>query len=97
MEEPKRYSCGNGEGMFDSDKGYWISYKEHQEIVNKIEAAISVTRCCTELKDKKVFTFEEWLEVNYTQKGYIYLSKQAESAWYTIREVKKQYNIEYNL
>tara|TARA_R110000796_G_scaffold223742_1_gene340021 strand:+ start:332 stop:559 length:228 start_codon:yes stop_codon:yes gene_type:complete len=48
MEEPKRYSCGNGEGMFDSDKGYWISYKEHQEIVNKIEAAISVTRCCEE-------------------------------------------------
>jgi len=46
MEEPKRYSCGNGEGMFDDKKGYWISYKEHQEIVNKLKKAITVTPCC---------------------------------------------------
>ena len=80
----------------DTAEGVLIDFKMITLLIENI-AAISVTRCCEELKDKKVFTFEEWLEVNYTQKGYIYLSKQAESAWYTIREVKKQYNIEYNL
>ena len=34
MKEPKRYYCGNGEGMFEDDKnGYWVEYKEHKAIV----------------------------------------------------------------
>ena len=46
MEEPKRYDCGNGDGMFDSDKGYWISYEEHKAIVNKLLEDMNYTRSC---------------------------------------------------
>mgnify|MGYP003655699593 CR=1 FL=1 len=34
--------------------------------LNALEEAISVTRCCTELKDGHPQTFEEW----YTSEGY---------------------------
>jgi len=34
MKEPKRYCCGNGEGMFEDDKkGHWVEYSEHKAIV----------------------------------------------------------------
>lgn len=37
MKEPKRYSCGNGEGMFENDKnGHWIEYSEHKTIVDTL-------------------------------------------------------------
>jgi len=37
MKEPKRYSCGNGEGMFEDDKnGHWIEYSEHKAIVETL-------------------------------------------------------------
>jgi hypothetical protein len=37
MEEPKRYYCGNGEGMFEDDKnGHWIEYSEHKAIVEAL-------------------------------------------------------------
>ena len=32
-----------------------------QALVNMLEAAINYTPCCTELKDKEVLTFEQWL------------------------------------
>ena len=34
---------------------------EKLKIVNKHLEAINYTHCCTELKDKEVLTFEEWL------------------------------------
>ena len=97
MDLDKILNLALNKAFIGKDRIKQINSNEIADFVNKHLVAINYTRCCTELKDKKVFTFEEWLEVNYTQKGYIYLSKQAESAWYTIREVKKQYNIEYNL
>jgi len=37
MKEPKRYSCGNGEGMFEDDKnGHWVEYSEHKAIVEAL-------------------------------------------------------------
>lgn len=34
MKKPKRYYCGNGEGMFEDNKnGDWIEYSEHKAIV----------------------------------------------------------------
>jgi hypothetical protein len=65
--------------------------------IEKLYEAINYTRCCTELKDKEAISFEDWLKVNYVKKDNIYLSKQSKSGWYTIREVKKEYNIEFNL
>ncbi len=44
MKEPKRYDCGNGEGMFDDKKGDWISYEEHKEIVNKLLCLTDVSQ-----------------------------------------------------
>ena len=37
MKEPKRYYCGNGEGMFEDDKnGDWVEYSEHKAIVEAL-------------------------------------------------------------
>lgn len=36
MKEPKRYYCGNGEGMFEDDNGHWIEYSEHKAIVETL-------------------------------------------------------------
>ena len=37
MKEPKRYYCGNGEGMFEDDKnGHWVEYSEHKAIVDAL-------------------------------------------------------------
>ena len=47
-----------------------IYEKDFDNLINEIIAAISVTHCCTELKDKEVISFEEWLKDN--DKQYIY-------------------------
>lgn len=37
MKEPKRYYCGNGEGMFEDNKnGHWVEYSEHKAIVDTL-------------------------------------------------------------
>lgn len=37
MKEPKRYYCGNGEGMFEDNKsGHWVEYSEHKAIVDAL-------------------------------------------------------------
>jgi hypothetical protein len=37
MDEPKRYCCGAGEGMFEDNKrGHWIEYSEHKAIVEQL-------------------------------------------------------------
>jgi len=54
MKEPKRYDCGNGEGMFDDKKGDWISYKEHNKILNKLKES---------LEQKKEQEFRKELQV----------------------------------
>jgi len=45
------------------------NYKEQLE-------AINYTNSCTELKDKKAMTFEEYLEDNDLSQTYIWLSRQ---------------------
>jgi hypothetical protein len=37
MKEPKRYYCGNGEGMFeDNVNGHWVEYSEHKAIIEAL-------------------------------------------------------------
>lgn len=37
MKKPKRYYCGNGEGMFEDNKnGDWVEYSEHKAIVEAL-------------------------------------------------------------
>ena len=36
MKEPKRYYCGNGEGMFEDKNGHWVEYSEHKAIVEAL-------------------------------------------------------------
>lgn len=36
MKEPKRYYCGNGEGMFEDDNGHWVEYSKHKAIVEAL-------------------------------------------------------------
>ena len=79
MEEPKRYSCGNGEGMFDNENGYWISYKEHLIIVNKLlreQLAIplvsnSLPKTQEEIDQKLI----EWCKGQYSQGDDYYTRK----------------------
>lgn len=47
--------------------------------LNALEAAISVTRCCTELKDKKVLSFEEYIDAYYERKDFKYFNKRGKS------------------
>lgn len=43
MREPKRYYCGNGEGMFEDDKnGHWVEYSEHKAIIEELKQALRV-------------------------------------------------------
>jgi hypothetical protein len=50
-------------------KDYIKNMAKAKDILNKLEAAISVTHCCTELKGKQPMTFDEWINFNkYTKK-----------------------------
>ena len=43
MKEPKRYNCGNGEGMFEDDKnGHWVEYSEHEAIVKALKEQCNI-------------------------------------------------------
>lgn len=43
MKEPKRYYCGNGEGMFEDDKnGHWVEYSEHKAIVEALTEQLHI-------------------------------------------------------
>jgi hypothetical protein len=43
MKEPRRYNCGNGEGMFEDEKsGHWIEYAEHKAIVEELNQALHI-------------------------------------------------------
>ena len=43
MKEPKRYYCGNGEGMFEDDKsGHWVEYSEHKVIVEALTEQLRI-------------------------------------------------------
>lgn len=35
MKKVQRYSCGNGEGMFDSKKGYWVTHEDYKNLLDK--------------------------------------------------------------
>lgn len=35
MDNVKRYECGNGEGMFDNKKGYWVAYEDYNQLLDK--------------------------------------------------------------
>ena len=48
-----------------------------KHFINKQEEAISVTRCCKELKGKQPMTFDEWINFNkYTKKTIGYKRNQ---------------------
>ncbi|MGK2861887.1 MAG: hypothetical protein ACSLE0_08130 [Chitinophagaceae bacterium] len=32
----KRYSCGNGDGMFENKKGSYVEYEECMKVINKL-------------------------------------------------------------
>ena len=54
MKEPKRYSCGNGEGMFEDDKnGHWVEYSEHKAIIEALTEQLrkQAVMCWVSVKD----------------------------------------------
>ena len=49
--------------------------KELLNLVNELYAAISVTRCCTELKDKKITDLLNWVKSDLAQETNVKLGK----------------------
>lgn len=55
MKEPKRYYCGNGEGMFEDNKnGHWVEYSEHKAIVETLNEQLRKhdVMCWVSVKDR---------------------------------------------
>ena len=60
-----------------------------KHFINKREAAISVTRCSLQLKDKKTITFDEFAkENNYTQ-NFLYIYRDGKT--FKPSEIMKRY------
>jgi hypothetical protein len=36
MQKIKKYSCGNGDGMFEVENGNWIEFSEYQKLNTKL-------------------------------------------------------------
>jgi hypothetical protein len=34
LKKIERLICGNGEGMFEDKKGYYVTYKEHKKMID---------------------------------------------------------------
>ena len=67
--------------------------QEQEKYIDYLEAlneAINYTQCCTELKDKEVLSFEEWLFVNNYKKLFDYFVKDSIS--FTESELMQIYN-----
>ena len=66
-------------------------------IANKLKEAISVTRCCTELKDKETMTFEEWKKENVVEENVCneYLYKYG--GWFDADELLSMYKKDISL
>ena len=61
-----------------------------QTLLKAQEIAIKYIRCCTELKDKEVIIFEEWLIVNKYKKLFDYFIKDGKA--FTESELMQIYN-----
>ena len=35
MKNVNRYDCGNGEGMFDDETGYWVTHEDYKKLLDK--------------------------------------------------------------
>jgi len=68
MKEPKRYYCGNGEGMFEDDKnGHWVEYSEHKAIVEALSEQLRLADVSNQRE--LLIAFKEHLD-NREEKGY---------------------------
>jgi len=68
--------------------------KELLNLVNELYAAISVTRCCTELKDKESISFSEWKIIKFTYNNGLYNDLVNRRKFYTQAQILKKYNTE---
>ena len=37
-----RFTCGNGEGMFENKKGYWVSYEDHLKALKELKENLTI-------------------------------------------------------
>ena len=78
-------------------KDTFINSNFHKAIIDAINEAINYSQCCTELKDKEVPTFEEWIKIHKCEKTInekIYI-KNGHS--YFEEELKRWHKEEFNL
>jgi hypothetical protein len=36
MSKISRYTCGNGDGMFDNEEGHWVTHEDHLRLLNTV-------------------------------------------------------------
>ncbi len=62
MENVTRYTCGAGDGMFESKEGYYVDYSDYKDLLDKYNQALSQHDvsgqseqyfCCKEQIDKR--------------------------------------------
>ena len=79
-----RYSCGNGEGMYDDKKGSYCLYSDVQKIIDEaVQHDERMTQTISIL-------YEALDEIKYMQAGYATLI--AEKALENARKLKESWN-----
>jgi len=76
MNLDKILNLALNKALIGKDRIKQVNSNEIADFVNKHLEAINYTHSCTELKDKKAMTFEEYLEDNDLSQTYIWLSRQ---------------------
>ena len=77
----------------ESDEHKWFV----DNLLKDTIQAIEVIRCCTELKDRKELTFNEWLEVNKYKKTKNGKYVDTQDLWFTEKALLKIYNLDLDL
>ncbi len=63
MKEPKRYSCGNGEGMFEDDNnGHWVEYSQYKAIVEALTEQLRIHDVVG--RSEQLRAFVRWVKAN---------------------------------
>lgn len=63
----------------DRHGNYRMTEEEVDDLVDELLVAINYTLSCTELKDKKVLSFEEYIDAYYERKDFKYFNKRGKS------------------
>lgn len=68
INKVERYTCGNGEGMFDDKKGYWVTYEDYKDLLDKYKILVNKMGVIpdvvgrSEIEEAADNQFPQWVE-----------------------------------